>query len=301
MCRPELNVTYYAQRATAGSIVTEATQISNQGQGYARRRACTPTRRKPVEGGSGCRVHAKGGRISQQLLACGHFGTRCCRRTARRPLRRRLSSPRRRVLSCNPTARPPTSRPASRAPRHGRDPRHHRAVPPGRARARRAGFDFVEIHAANGYLLHQFLSTNSNQRTDLYGGSPENRARPILEVVDTAIAEIGAIMSASDCRRISSRTTLPTRVSRKARCTRRVNRPSAASPTCTSPSRTAGGLELSDASPTARGVQGTLIVRQHWAEEGEHMVASVWPMRSPLVARSSPTRTWWRASVPRPA
>jgi N-ethylmaleimide reductase len=60
------------------------------------------------------------------------------------------------------------------------------------ARARRAGFDFVEIHAANGYLPHQFLATGTNQRTDAYGGSVENRARFVLEAVDAAIVEMGA-------------------------------------------------------------------------------------------------------------
>ena len=59
-------------------------------------------------------------------------------------------------------------------------------------RGKRAGFDFLELHAANGYLLHQFLSTNTNQRTDAYGGSLENRARLTLEARDALIAEMGA-------------------------------------------------------------------------------------------------------------
>ena len=59
-------------------------------------------------------------------------------------------------------------------------------------RGKRAGFDFIEVHAANGYLLNQFQATNSNQRTDAYGGSLENRARLTLEAVDATIAEIGA-------------------------------------------------------------------------------------------------------------
>jgi N-ethylmaleimide reductase len=59
-------------------------------------------------------------------------------------------------------------------------------------RARRAGFDFVEIHSANGYLLNQFLASQTNQRTDAYGGSIENRIRIVLEVVDAVAAEIGA-------------------------------------------------------------------------------------------------------------
>jgi N-ethylmaleimide reductase len=60
------------------------------------------------------------------------------------------------------------------------------------ARARQAGFDGVEIHAANGYLIDQFLQDNSNQRTDAYGGSVENRARFMLEVVDAVVSSWGA-------------------------------------------------------------------------------------------------------------
>lgn len=60
------------------------------------------------------------------------------------------------------------------------------------ANAREAGFDLVELHSAHGYLLHQFLSPSSNHRTDQYGGSVENRARLVLEVVDAGIEEWGA-------------------------------------------------------------------------------------------------------------
>lgn len=58
--------------------------------------------------------------------------------------------------------------------------------------AREAGFDGVEVHGANGYLLDQFLHNGSNQRTDAYGGSIENRARFLLKVVDAVAAEVGA-------------------------------------------------------------------------------------------------------------
>src|SRR5699024_12030994 len=54
-----------------------------------------------------------------------------------------------------------------------------------------AGFDFVELHAAHGYLLHEFLSPLSNQRTDGYGGTPENRARIVLDTIDAIRAEVG--------------------------------------------------------------------------------------------------------------
>ena len=66
--------------------------------------------------------------------------------------------------------------------------------------AERAGFDGVEIHGANGYLLDQFLKTGSNQRTDDYGGSIENRARLLLEVTRAVVEAVGPGRAASACR-----------------------------------------------------------------------------------------------------
>ena len=73
-----------------------------------------------------------------------------------------------------------------------RNPRHHRGLPQGAENAKEAGFDGVEIHGANGYLLDQFLQDSTNKRTDAYGGSLENRARLLLEVTDAAVSVWGA-------------------------------------------------------------------------------------------------------------
>src|SRR5574343_548492 len=154
-----LNATYYAQRATAGLIISEASQVSQQGQGYA----WTPGiyTDEQVAGWKTVvdAVHAKGGHMALQLW---HVG--------------RISHPLLQPNGADPVA------PSGIVDDYVRGARNVMA----------AGFDFVEVHAANGYLLNQFLSPNSNQRTDAYGGSLANRARLVLDVVDAVIAAVGA-------------------------------------------------------------------------------------------------------------
>ena len=180
--------TYYEQRASAGLIVTEATQISAEGQGYLD----TPGIYS-AEQVAGWRritntVHAKGGKIVVQLW---HVG--------------RISH-----VSLQPNGQPPVSSTARRAvgktftaqgfedvsePRALRLDELPRIVAEYRQAARNAidaGFDGVEVHSANGYLLEQFLRDSVNDRTDAYGGPKENRARLLLEVMNAIVAEIGA-------------------------------------------------------------------------------------------------------------
>lgn len=189
-----LNVEHYAQRATAGLIVTEATQISRQGQGYA----WTPgiytdaqeTGWKQVTEA----VHAKGGRISLQLWHVGRISHSLLQENGAAPVAPSA------IIADNAQcfvvqkdgtpANVPTEMPRALELEEipGIVAQYRQAA----QRAKRAGFDLVEVHAANGYLLQQFMSTNSNIRTDAYGGSLENRARLTLEAVDAAIAEMGA-------------------------------------------------------------------------------------------------------------
>lgn len=189
-----LNASYYAQRATAGLIVTEATQISRQGQGYAWTPGIYSDAQeagwKAVVDG----VHAAGGAASLQLWHVGRISNRLLQEDGQAPVAPsalRAANSKSFVVQPDGTAgNAPTDTP--RALETAELPGIVADYAAAARRAVRAGFDFVEIHAANGYLLHQFLATGVNQRTDQYGGTLENRARLLLEVVDALVAEIGA-------------------------------------------------------------------------------------------------------------
>ncbi|MCW2668078.1 MAG: nemA 1 [Frankiales bacterium] len=180
------NAEYYAQRATAGLIITEGVQPSAVGQGYPGSPGLHTDAQ--VEGWRGVAdaVHAKGGTIVAQLM---HVG--------------RISHPS--LIGTTPVA-PSAVRPAGQVftVEGMKDLETPRALETGElagvvaefvdaaSRAVRAGLDGVELHAANGYLLHQFLADGTNTRTDAYGGSPENRARFVIEVAQAVAAAIGA-------------------------------------------------------------------------------------------------------------
>ncbi|AWV08049.1 alkene reductase [Marilutibacter maris] len=187
-----LNAQYYAQRAGAGLIVSEATQISPQGKGYS----FTPGIHSEAQV-AGWRqvtdaVHAAGGRIFLQLW---HVG--------------RMSHPdfHDGALPVAPSALPFDGAVWMVDPATGQggmvacptpralEPEEIAAIVDdfraAARRAMRAGFDGVEIHGANGYLIDQFLRTSSNTRSDGYGGSRENRLRFFKEVVDAVAAEVG--------------------------------------------------------------------------------------------------------------
>lgn len=190
----ELNAEYYAQRAGAGLIVSEATQISRQGQGYA----WTPGMYSDAQEAGWKKVteavHAQGGRIAAQIWHVGRISHPLLQADGADPVApSALIAANSKCFVVQPDGTPanvPTGAPRALATEEipGIVAQYTQAA----ARAKRAGFDMVEVHAANGYLLQQFQSTNTNQRTDAYGGSLENRARLTLEAVDAAIAEIGA-------------------------------------------------------------------------------------------------------------
>lgn len=194
----ELMARYYAQRASAGLIITEGTQISQQGQGYA----WTPGIHSPEQVAGWRRVtdavHAAGGRIFLQLW---HVG--------------RISH-----VSLQPDGKPPvsSSERVAKGVKVFIDPEHKGAgsgvggmvqhsrphalteheialvvadFAQGARNALQAGFDGVEIHAANGYLVNQFIDSGVNDRTDAYGGTLQKRLRFLREVVEAVINVAG--------------------------------------------------------------------------------------------------------------
>jgi N-ethylmaleimide reductase len=188
-----MNARYYAQRASAALIVTEASQISPQGKGYSFTPGIYSAEQIAGWRLSTDAVHAAGGRIFLQLW---HVG--------------RMSHPdfHDGALPVAPSAVPfdgqiwkvdpmtgvgamvdsPTPRALTTDEVKGVVASFRQAA----RNAMQAGFDGVEIHGANGYLVDQFLRTTSNVRTDEYGGSRENRLRFLKEVVDAVADEVGA-------------------------------------------------------------------------------------------------------------
>jgi N-ethylmaleimide reductase len=179
----ELAATYYRQRASAGLIISEAAQISQQGQGYI----WTPGLYSDaqVQGWQGVTkaVHEAGGRIFVQMWHVGRISHTSLQPNGGAPVA--PSAIRAKTKTFIETGFADVSEPrALTAPEIAAIVQDyaHAAL-----NAKRAGFDGVEIHAANGYLIDQFLRDGANKREDSYGGSIENRARFALEVVDAIL------------------------------------------------------------------------------------------------------------------
>jgi len=179
----ELHATYYAQRATAGLIVAEATNISAQGRGYA----ATPGiwSEEQVAGWKKVTdaVHAAGGKIVSQLWHVGRFSSVDLQPNGESPVAPSAIQAEGNTYTADGFV--PVSMPRALETDEipGIIEQYKRAA----ENARRAGFDGVEVHSANSYLLDQFLRDSTNQRTDQYGGSIENRARLTLEVTQAIV------------------------------------------------------------------------------------------------------------------
>ncbi|MGZ8258618.1 MAG: alkene reductase [Methylotenera sp.] len=180
-----MNVTYYEQRASAGLIITEATPISEMAHGYPAlpgiyTDAQVAGWKKVTDA-----VHAKGGKIVLQLWHVGRISHPSLLPNGALPVAPSAIKPAGQAFTYQGLVDyvEPRALDASELPGVVADYVHATKC------ALAAGFDGVEVHAANGYLLDQFLRDGSNKRTDNYGGSVENRARLLLEVV-RAVADV---------------------------------------------------------------------------------------------------------------
>ncbi len=184
----DMHVDYYRQRAGAGVIITEATQISAEGKG------CFQTPGIYTEGQVAAwrkvtdAVHAEGGKIVVQLWHVGRISHISLQPEGQSPVAPSALNAGVKTFTANgfENTSDPRALEAAEMARLVYDYTHAAEM------AIRAGFDGVEVHAANGYLLDQFLKTGSNKRDDAYGGSVENRARLLMEVLEGVTKAIGA-------------------------------------------------------------------------------------------------------------
>jgi N-ethylmaleimide reductase len=179
---------YYAQRAGAGLIIAEGTQPSFAGQGYCR----TPGIHSPEQVAAWKRVtdavHAKGAKMFLQIMHCGRIA---------HPLNRQIADAPVAPSAVKPAGQMWTDQaqlqdfPTPHALGTSELPGVLQEFVAAARNAIEAGFDGVELHAANGYLLNQFLASNTNQRTDGYGGSVAGRIRFVVETAEAVASAIG--------------------------------------------------------------------------------------------------------------
>lgn len=180
----EITADYYAQRASLGLLITEGTQPSADGQGYLNTPSIyTPTHIAGWKRVTGA-VHEAGGHLFIQLMHVGRLAHPDNTPHHRQPVAPSAISADQDFFTPTGMQKTPTPRALTTEEVSGVVAEFVHAA----RSAIEAGADGVEIHSANGYLLHQFLAPNSNQRTDQYGGSIENRSRFVIEVA-TAVAD----------------------------------------------------------------------------------------------------------------
>ena len=185
--RPELMAKYYSQRASAGLIISEGTPVDPTGVGYPQVPGIWSQAQvegwKPVVEA----VHQAGGRIFAQIWHVGRV-SHSSYLDGEPPVAPSAIAPSGHVSLVRPITGFETPRPLTIGEIHGVVEKFGKAA----QNAKDAGFDGVELHGANGYLLDQFLQSGSNTRDDEYGGSVENRAKLMLQAADAAIAVFGA-------------------------------------------------------------------------------------------------------------
>jgi len=181
----DLAVEYYRQRATAGLIVTEATNISRQGRGFALTPGIYTDAQVEAWAHVAEAVHQAGGRIVLQLWHFGRMSHVSLQESGAAPVAPSAIQAGETVFTLNGPKPPSPPRALLTEEIPGIIEDYRKAT----RNAKRAGFDGVELHAANCFLLDQFIRDSTNRRTDRYGGSVENRIRLPIEVA-TAVAEI---------------------------------------------------------------------------------------------------------------
>ena len=183
----DLAAQYYSQRAAAGLVISEATAVSAAANGaYQNTPGIYTDGHEAKWAEVAAAVHAEGGSMFVQLWHVGRMG---------HPEISGTESVAPSAIAADMLAHTPSGKKPLPVPRALDVDELPAIVEHFRAAARRAvdaGMDGVEIHAANGYLLHEFQSDVVNQRTDAYGGSPDNRARLTAEIVEAVTAEVGA-------------------------------------------------------------------------------------------------------------
>lgn len=187
---PEATATYYAQRAGAGLIITEGAQPSFEGQGYARTPGIHTDAQKAAWARVADAVHAAGGRIFMQIMHVGRIAHLLNRQTDAPAVAPSAIAPAGTQMWTDQEGMQPI--PVPRALEASEIQGMLDEYAAAAANAVGAGLDGVELHSASGYLPNQFLASNTNHRTDRYGGPPAHRIRFTLEALEAMAGAVGS-------------------------------------------------------------------------------------------------------------